>query len=137
MRNRKIHGLDAAILILFCVLTVGVVTFLRPCGIHDDGSYSSCHWAGRILFGFGVLGVLQMILAFPGQKQFRLGVNMAVVLQALLMLLLPGRIVSLCGMSTMRCNIMMKPGVQVISILLALLAAINILLIWRSIQKEK
>lgn len=137
MRNRKIHGLDAAILILFCVLTVGVVTFLRPCGIHDDGSYSSCHWAGRILFSFGVLGILQMILAFPGQKQFRLGVNMAVVLQALLLLLLPGRIVSLCGMSTMRCNIMMKPGVQVISILLALLAAINILLIWRSIQKEK
>ncbi|MDO4322916.1 MAG: DUF4418 family protein [Lachnospiraceae bacterium] len=137
MKNRKICVLDAAILILFCLLTIGVITFLRPCGVHEDGSYSSCHWAGRILFGFGITGILEMVFVLLLQKPFRFGVNAAVFLQAVLMVMIPGGIVSLCGMNTMRCNLIMRPGVQVISLVIALLAAINLWMIWRLIQKEK
>ncbi|MDO5344529.1 MAG: DUF4418 family protein [Lachnospiraceae bacterium] len=137
MKNRKIHVFDIVILILFCFLAIGVITFLGPCGVHEDGSYSSCHWAGRILFGLGIVGILEAVLAVFLQNQFRLGVNAAVFLQAVLMVMIPGKVVSLCGMSTMRCNLIMKPGVQVISLVIALLAAMNLWLTYRWIQKEK
>lgn len=135
MKDRKIHVADVVILILFCLLTIGVVTFLRPCGVHDDGSYSSCHWSGRILFGLGIIGILQAALAMLGQNQFRLGLNAAIFLEAVVILFIPGRIVSLCMMSTMRCNLILKPGVQVISLVTILLEAINLWLTWRTIEK--
>lgn len=106
------------ILILSLLLAIGSQTFMGAC-VHDDGSFGACHWAARALSGVGGLLAGLSVLALLLKKE-RAGLYLAMLPTALLGMLMPGTIISLCGMATMRCRAVMKPAS---TILLALTLA--------------
>lgn len=107
------------ILILALVIAIGSQTFLSPC-VHEDGSFGSCHWAGRALLGVGVLLAAQALLAWV-----RTDVYLAVLPTALLGCFIPGTLISLCKMSAMRCRSVMQPAMILLCAVIAMLALIG------------
>ena len=98
----------AEILFLSLIVVIGGMTFLSPC-VHEDGTFGSCHWAGRALQGLGcatgVLAVLALCV-----RHARFGVYLSTLPVCALGILTPGMLIGLCRMSTMRCRMMMQPA---------------------------
>lgn len=119
----RITFMDILILLPGILLTIGVKTFFGPCGAHEDGSFGSCHWAGQAIFGIGIvliaIGILHLIMSRPAGK---MGLSLAVIPLALLIVLLPKKLIRLCMMGDMRCNAIMRPAVMILGILTAVLA---------------
>ncbi|MBR3494719.1 MAG: DUF4418 family protein [Clostridia bacterium] len=113
------------ILVLSQVIVFGETTFLSPC-VHEDGSFGPCHWAGRALLGLGcVLGALAL-LSLCG-KRARFGVFLSGLPVCALGILIPGTLIDLCHMSTMRCRMVMQPAMILLfsaALLCALIGAI-------------
>ena len=96
------------LLVLSLMITIGSQSFLSPC-VHEDGSFGPCHWAGQTLMGLGcVVGILA-ILSLCVQKA-RLGTYMSALPVCGLGILIPGTLIDLCHMSTMRCRMVMQPA---------------------------
>ena len=117
------------LLILSITVAVGAVTFLSPC-VHEDGSFGACHWAGQVLLGLGCLMGLESLISIILQKA-KMGLYLACGLTAALGLFVPGPRISLCRMSTMRCQAVMKPGMTLLCAGTLLLSAIGMILEWR------
>ena len=96
------------ILALSAAAVIGSFTFLSPC-IHTDGSFGSCHWAGRMLTGIGCLTGMLALMALS-VKRFRAGIYISIIPVCILGILTPGNLISLCMMSTMRCRAIMRPA---------------------------
>ena len=133
MRGKKFPVLDLCGLLLSGLLLLGVLTFLAPCAPHEDGSFMSCHWAGRAAAGAGAaLTALSLLRLALREERIKLGVDLAVLPVSLLALSLPGGLISLCMMPQMRCRSLMAPGVRVLSLLIFALSALSALLRRRS-----
>ena len=108
------------ILVLALIAAIGSQSFLGPC-VHEDGSFGACHWAGRMLLGVGgqlaVLALLALVL--PRERR---GLYLAMVPASLLSLMTPGTLIALCGMATMRCRMVMRPAMMILSGLALVLA---------------
>ena len=108
------------ILVLALVMAIGSQSFLGPC-VHEDGSFGACHWAGRMLLGVGGLLAVLALLALVLPKERR-GLYLAMVPASLLGLMTPGTLIALCGMATMRCRMVMRPAMMILSGLALVLA---------------
>ena len=116
---KRFSILSCVILLLAAALAVGSATFLGPC-VHEDGSFGSCHWAGQALLGVGCAVALQALLAMASRH--RAGMFLGMIPTALLGLFLPGTLVALCRMDTMRCRAVMRPASAVLCGAILLLA---------------
>ena len=100
------------ILILAVAAVIGSRSFLSPC-IHEDGSFGTCHWAGESLMGLGcVTGVLAALCLAVSRARF--GAYLSILPVCALGILTPGTLVGLCGMSTMRCRMIMQPAMMIL-----------------------
>ena len=109
----------AAALVLSCVIAVGSVSFLGPC-VHEDGSFGSCHWAGQAMLGIGLLlAVLSLAALLVKDGRLRAGLLFAAAAAAVLGLFVPGTLIRLCGMATMRCRAVMRPAMMLLCALTA------------------
>ena len=119
---KKISLAACITLLLGAVVAVGSVSFLGPC-VHEDGSFGACHWAGQGMLGIGLLitaqGILALLMKSGGA---RAGVLFSMALTALLGTLIPGTLIGLCGMATMRCRALMKPAMILLCAAIALTA---------------
>ena len=116
MKNRKTAVMMALVLSLSMLAAFGFRTFLTPC-IHEDGSFGSCHWAGEALFGLSLLMAGQALLGLfmtCGRKE----IFLCLMGDSILGVCLPGVLIRLCSMATMRCQSIMKPGGWVLMILM-------------------
>ena len=105
----------AAALALSVLAAVGVRTFLGPC-VHEDGSFGACHWAGRALIGQALLLAAQSLAALLCRASgTRRGLYFAMALTALLGIFLPGTLIGLCRMDTMRCRALMQPAMIILN----------------------
>ena len=121
--NRKTI-IPAALILFFSVLAaVGVKTFLGPC-VHEDGTFGACHWAGQALLGISLLMSAQSIAVLAAHKNSQLsrGLFLAMALTSVLGMLIPGPVISLCGMATMRCRSLMRPAMTILLGLAGLIA---------------
>lgn len=97
---------------LSVLLIAGMLSFAAPCGVHEDGSYGSCHWAARAVLGVGVaLLVLSVVRIFERDEGERRGLSLAAALLGVLVACMPGVLVELCATQTMRCHAVMRPFV--------------------------
>ena len=125
MKKRSISAL--VILLLSVLLAAGSVSFLGPC-VHEDGSVGVCHWAGNALCGIGVLLSVQSAAALICREgRTRLGLLLAVLMTAVLGFLIPGTMIGLCGMATMRCRALMQPAARILCGLIAVTALAGVL----------
>ena len=131
MDNKKlnIRVSDIVLLILSAIFLAGILTFFAPCGPKDDGSWMTCHWAGQAIRGIAavlfIISVIHLIIKDENVKQ---GLSVAIIPMALLSAILPGTLIGLCMMNTMRCRAIMRPGTIVLSVLMIAAAVLDIIL---------
>ena len=114
-------------IIISLIIAVGSVSFFGPC-VHEDGSFGACHWAGQALFGIGMLlAALNFIALVVKSEDVRRGLLIAIILTTLLGFFIPGGLISLCRMASMRCRSVMMPSVRVLCVLVLLLSVISFL----------
>lgn len=120
MKEKKLHigSSDIVLVVISALFLTGILTLFAPCGPKDDGSWMSCHWAGNAVAGIAaILLLVSVIHLFIPNEKVKAGLSIAMIPTALLSLLLPGSIIALCMMDTMRCRAVMRPGAIVMSIL--------------------
>ncbi len=96
------------LLVLSAAVAIGGGTFLSPCA-HPDGTVGACHWAGRALQGTGCALFVTAALALFIKKA-RTGAYLGALPVCALGMLIPGTLIDLCRMSTMRCRMIMRPA---------------------------
>ena len=113
------------VFVLSLVIAVSSISFLGPC-IHEDGSFGACHWAGQALFGIGLLLAAESLFAMLcGESRTRQGVFVSILLTAILGCLIPGTLIELCHMATMRCRALMQPAMVILCALSAVSAFVG------------
>ena len=129
---------DIIVLIVSVIFLIGTFSFLKPCGPQEDGSFMSCHWAGQTLTGLAIiLLVMALILLFIPAPAGKQGVALAMVPTGILTAVVPGGLIHLCMMETMRCHAVMKPGARVFGIIIAVLAIVSVILNARRAGNDK
>lgn len=128
MQNDKAQPLVGIVLtVLSSILLVGILTFAGPCGVHDDGPVSSCYWASRAVLGVGVvLVVISLVRIFERDEGERRGLSFSAALLGVLVAVLPGVLIDLCMMQTMRCHTVMRPFALVMGVLIAVVGGVDL-----------
>ena len=129
--NKNKCKIPALVILVLAVLTaLGVKTFFGPC-VHEDGSFGPCHWAGQAIFGTALLMAAQSLAAVLRKDDgIQGGLYAGMVMTAVLGILIPGTLISLCKMASMRCNAVMRPAVTLLFAAMAA-AAVTGLVLWK------
>ncbi len=99
------------------ILAVGVLTVFSACGLKDDGTWMRCHTVQNLVAaGGGALALLFAAAAFVKSKRARIMFHLLGVLCAVVIFLLPGPLLPLCMVKTMRCYTVMQPFVRIMSV---------------------
>ena len=118
----------AAALLLSAVTAAGSVSFLGPC-VHEDGSFGSCHWAGQAMLGIGLLlAALSLTALLVKDGRLRAGILFAAAAAAVMGIFVPGTLINLCGMATMRCRALMRPAMTILFAVMGIASAAGIYL---------
>lgn len=121
---KHISGIFMAIASL--LLAIGVKTFASACPVMPNGKFMMCHWAQEVVFGLGIVLLLLSIVHLVSKKALmKRGLSIAIFLNSVLTVLVPGNFVHLCMKATMRCHTVMKPFVMVVGGVIALVALID------------
>lgn len=132
MKNRIIF---AAAFVLLGLLVILAPTVLFP--VCESEMKMACFFTKKAEIGVGlVIAALGVIYFFLKNKDIRLGIAIAELLNAGLVLALPAKLTGLCKMSDMACRVKTYPALIVLSVLLALTAAVNIVFLIKS-ESEK
>ena len=132
MKNRILF---AAAFILLGLLVILAPTVLFP--VCESEMKMACFFTKKTEIGVGlVIAALGVIYVFLKNKDIRLGISIAQFLNAGLVLAFPAKLTGLCKMSDMACRVKTYPALIVLSVLLALTAAANIVFLIKS-ESEK
>ena len=119
---KRIAVLALPVLLLSIIIAAGSVSFLGPC-VHEDGA---CHWAGQALLGTGILLAAESLFAlFCGDSRVRQGVYFSMIFTACLGCLIPGTLIDLCHMATMRCRALMQPAMRILFLISVVISIIG------------
>ncbi len=121
-------------IVLNAIFFVGIQTIFAPCEPHEDGTWMTCHWAGEALLGIAaVMLVMSLLHLLPLRTGMKEGLVFAMIPVSFLIIVLPGRLIPLCMMETMRCHVIMQPAVTVIAVLNIVLSAVYL---WQHRKEE-
>ena len=125
---RKSFSVLALVQLIACLLFLaGLLTAFAPCAAKEDGSFMTCHWAGSAVAGLAaVLCVMSVIRLAARDHRVRIGLDLAVIPTALLAAMTPGKLIGLCMMADMRCRSVMRPATLIFSVLILVLAGIDL-----------
>ena len=125
-KSRTYSACDILLPVLALAFFLGLLFVFGPCGPKEDGGWMSCHWAGQALRGLAAaMLVIALLHLLPGRAKQKMGLDMAMIPLAVLALLLPGRLISLCMMASMRCRSVMAPAVTVFAVLMIVLSILD------------
>ena len=120
--------MDVATALLCVILTAGVRIVFHACDAKEDGTWMTCHWAEMTVFAAGIAMTLQALILClvrgKGCHGIRAGLCLAIAVQSSLCALVPGAVIRLCMMESMRCQTVMRPAVLLTGLLLAVLSVI-------------
>ena len=121
-------------IVLNTIFFIGIQTTFAPCAPHEDGTWATCHWAGEALLGIAaVMLVMSLLHLLPLRTGMKEGLVFAMIPVSFLIIVLPGRLIPLCMMETMRCHVVMQPAVTVIAVLNIVLSAVYL---WQHRKEE-
>ena len=125
---KKSFPVFALLQLIVCLLCLaGLLTVFAPCAPKEDGSFMTCHWAGSAAAGLAaVLCVISAIRVAARDRKLRMGLDLAAIPTALLTALTPGKLIGLCMMADMRCRSVMRPATLIFSVLILVLAGIDL-----------
>ena len=121
-------------IVLNAIFFVGIQTIFAPCAPHEDGKWATCHWAGEALLGIAaVMLIMSLLHLLPLRTGMKEGLVFAMIPVSFLIIVLPGRLIPLCMMETMRCHVVMQPAGTVIAVLNIVLSAVYL---WQHRKEE-
>ncbi|MBQ8922181.1 MAG: DUF4418 family protein [Oscillospiraceae bacterium] len=115
--------LQIILLLMSAALCAGVKLVFHACAKPAGGMWMHCHDAENAVCGIAAgLAVLSLLMLLIKNGKIAGCIGILTAAGAAAAALVPGHIVKMCMMDTMRCHAVMKPAVIVFSVLIALLA---------------
>ena len=131
MKNRGV--LQWTALALSVLMAAGVQTVFRACAQKEDGTWMHCHEVQKYLFIIGIILAMLSVLGLAVKKRTAaILLDFASIVLAAAAVLLPGTIMQMCMMDTMRCYTMMQPFARVTGGVLILVSVIDIIKLFRT-----
>lgn len=123
--KRKIDIFGITLFVLSLILTFGVKYVFFACEVHENPMV--CHWAERAVFGVGILLlVITVFHLIVNDVKAKAAISLAIAPIAVYAALIPGFLVKICSMATMRCVSTFKPAVIVVSVLIFIVAFLDV-----------
>ena len=136
MWKKTFAGVIVIVLGLF--IAIGPFTLFHVCRPDDPEMYMRCYWTARAELGLGiVISVLGLLSAILGSGKIRTGLNIGVLLNSIIVFLIPNFLIGVCEGKHMHCHAVALPALSVLSILLFIIAAINIIYFYRNEENKK
>lgn len=128
---------SSILLVLSLLFIIGEQTVAGPCPVMPDGRFMVCRWASQAVFGVGIVLVTLSLfhLAFKNDGM-KLGLDLAVIADAALLMFIPNRLIPLCIKNHMRCHTVMEPFVLVMGVLMIAAALGDFFFRRRVVKKE-
>ena len=131
MKNRGV--LQWTALALSVLMAAGVQTVFRACAQKEDGTWMHCHEVQKYLFIIGIILAMLSVLGLAVKKRTAaILLDFASIVLAAAAVLLPGTVIQMCMMDTMRCYTMMQPFARVTGGVLILVSVIDIIKLFRT-----
>ena len=114
--------------VLYLLLAAGAATVFSACGMKEDGTWMRCHSAQDtvILCAF-ILSAVLVFHAILHQRILRMILNGIGLAGAVSIFLIPGNLMPMCMMHTMRCYTLFQPFVRIMSVLICLICIANVI----------
>jgi len=127
MRSSKITLLKLIPSGLSLLLALGSFTVFAACGVKEDGSWMRCHSAQTTVTLCAVLlSVFLVLPAFIREKALKIVLNGIGIVGSAAIFLIPGKLMPMCMMRTMRCYTLFQPFVRIMAILVVCSCLIQI-----------
>ena len=127
MKNKSAFITDILLFLASAFFCTGTKFIFHACGKKDDGSYMACHWAEQAVFAIGIsIVIISLLVLFIKNRKFKAGAAAAVIPSALMAAIIPNNMINLCMMDTMRCHSTMRPFVIIASVIIIIIAAVDI-----------
>lgn len=108
-------------------MAIGIITVFAACDATDEG-WMSCHYAQMNVFYIGiVIAVLALVGAFINKELIRVVCAVANIVLAVVAAVMPGIIVGLCMMDTMRCHMLMRPFAIIMSVIIIIFEVVSLI----------
>ncbi len=103
--------------VLSVLLVLGVLTVFSPCGPKEDGTFMRCRSVrSAVLLTASGIALIQLLGTFFHGRVLRAAADAVSAAGCVLLFLLPGVIMPMCMMHTMRCYTAMQPFVRILSV---------------------
>ena len=134
----KKNILEFAPAIIAVLLAAGVMTIFRACAKTEEGNWMNCHNAQLYVFVVSIIiAVISIAAAFVKSSKLKICLGIVAIVLAIITALLPGVLVHLCMMTTMRCHSLMRPSVIILCLLFIVFELINGFFIFRKEKKHE
>ena len=121
MSKIKKRSTDILNVLLAAVLTVGSLTFFKSV----CGADMHCHTANTVITIIGAVLVVLTALGFAFKGKVKAVLSFVTAAVAVVELLIPGVILSLCMMPSMSCRATMKPWTMLLSVAIAFVSIVS------------
>lgn len=130
LTKEKVFSLLPAVFSL--LLSVGVMTVFSACEMEEHGKLMPCHGAQNVVeLGGFVLFFLFSFGALLKSRSLKLFLFAAGVMAATAVFFVPGDIMPLCMMKTMRCHTVFQPFVRLVSAVTVISGAAGFVRVFR------
>ena len=118
--------------IVAAVLSVGVMTAFHACARAEDGTWMNCHYAQVYVFAAGlIIAAVSIAAVFVKSSKLKMCMGIVSIVIAIITALIPGIMVHLCMMDTMRCHTLMRPAVGILCVLFIIAELVNEIFVYR------
>ena len=125
------------LLILSLLFVIGEQTVAGPCPVMPDGRFMVCYWAGQAVLAWGSCLWFFRCFIWPLKNDgMKLGLDLAVIADAALLMFIPNRLIPLCIKNHMRCHTVMEPFVLIMGVLMIAAALGDFFFRRRVVKKE-
>ena len=122
---------SVALLLLAALVAAAPYSFAKVCDAGEK--VMKCHWTARAELFLGLASVFLALLRFSGRsRQFLLGLDLGIFVNAAGIILFPTVLIGVCGMASMHCHSVTRPVLIVLGILLLTVSALDATLSLRS-----
>jgi hypothetical protein len=118
------------------LVAIGPHTIFPVCGARD-GEFMKCHWMAQAELGIGLgITIMGVLLIIFKSRQIRIGISIALLMNAILVILLPKKLIGVCSGVHMNCHALTLPALNLLGVLTLITAAATILYLWNANRKE-
>lgn len=122
--TRKLFATVPAI-VLGALIAIAPQTFAYVCKV-ENGMKMACHYTAQAALGIGVVIALLGVIGLFVEPKIRAGLNIAIALNAALVIAVPTMLIGVCKGAMMHCHMVTLPTLIVLGILSIIFAAIAV-----------